>query len=133
MDAFLTVVSLHGRLRNLQGILSSLETIREKVERDVSVATVVSAQKLTQKERDDIKTLITSKFKPNGKLEIVEKVDESLGGGYELFYDDKFHLDNSQKTRAEELSKQIKSAVSSYFATQEDEQRKEFERARITG
>jgi len=133
MDAFLHIVSVNGRLGSLQGILADLETIREKIERDISVATVVSAQPLNSKDREDIKSLIASKFRPQGKLEMIEKVDESLGGGYELFYDDKFHLDNSQKARAEELSKQIKGAVSTYFSTKEDQERRELEKARITG
>lgn len=133
IDAFLNVLVNHSRLSDLSDIVADMKEIRQRVEKDIHLAHIVSAEPLTDKDRADIKKLLTDKFKPDGTLELSEEVDPSLGGGFELFYEDKLHLDNSQRTRSEEISKQIENSVAAYFAKRDEQTRHQLESAKISG
>lgn len=129
MQGFLYAVSTHGRLSSITNIMNTLALMRYQVEKDNQILHIVSAEKLTNKQRDEIQQLIQNKFNPSGNLVLNEMVDPSLGGGYELYYADTFHLDNSQRTISQELSQKIESTVSSYFTEKDKERQESFETA----
>lgn len=129
MQGFLYVVSTHGRLPVITNIMNTLALMRYQVEKDNQILHIVSAEKLTDKQRDEIQQLIQNKFNPSGNLVLNEMVDPSLGGGYELYYADTFHLDNSQRTISQELSQKIENTVSSYFTEKEKERQESFDTA----
>jgi len=119
IDAFLRVLVDNGRLVELPNIIEAFGQIRMKIEDDFHFAQVISAAPLKDNERAEIKNLLSNQFNPQGELVLEESVDESLKGGYELFYEDKYHLDNTQKTRIDEISKTLKQTIKSHLTKTE--------------
>eukprot|EP01114_Cavostelium_apophysatum_P012281 TRINITY_DN272_c0_g1_i1.p1 TRINITY_DN272_c0_g1~~TRINITY_DN272_c0_g1_i1.p1 ORF type:complete len:346 (-),score=87.39 TRINITY_DN272_c0_g1_i1:108-1145(-) len=130
-EAFLVVLASNNRIASLPDILDDLESIKKRVSSNTHVARVVSAKPLTDTEKSEIRTLIRDTFKTNS-VDLVEELDPSVGGGYELFYEDKYHLDNSKRTEMSELQEKIEASVNTYLSEVDEEQLAELEAARQT-
>jgi len=126
---FLDLLVSRNRLTELLNILETLPTVANIIGNDVSTAAVVSAKPLNDSEKEEIYNLVNNQFKPEGGLEIEEHIDPSLKGGYELFYDNKYHLDNSQKSQSEQIMRNLQSAINSYINEKEARDKEEYKRA----
>jgi len=113
--AFLRTLGEMRRLSDLKNILGAIHEIREKVERGVHTALVTSAKPLSDSDRESIRNTIMSTFSPKGEVKIEEEIKPELGGGFEIYYDGKYHLDNTQRSLVSELDEDINSAITSFM------------------
>jgi len=114
MEAFLRTVRDSRRIKDLTEIFRAVPIIRDRIENNVRTATVASAEPLTEAEKESIKDTIQKTFSPDGPVEIIEEIKPELGGGYEIFYDGEYHLDNSQKNLLAELDDEIQQTIDSH-------------------
>jgi len=120
LEAFLRTVAEMRRLADLEVIFESLHEVRSKIERNVHTAVVASAKPLSASEKEAIRKTIMSTFSPQGTVDIEEEIKPELGGGYEIYYDGKYHLDNTQKSLVTELEDDVDAAISAFITKRSD-------------
>lgn len=114
-EAFLAVLSQQNRITDLPDILDELDLITKRLQQASFNARVVSAAPLEAAQRSEIQNVIKQTFDNVGAIELKEEVDPSIGAGYELFVEDEFHLDNTQRTASAELQEIIEESVQTYL------------------
>jgi len=132
-NSFISTLAGANRLQDLPETLVTLQKIREQIQSDSIQARIVSTEKLSDAQREAIKKVIQTKFNPQGNLIIKEEINPKLEGGYEVYYDNKHHFDNSLKTIQSTMVKQINDATNEELANEEKQQLEDLENAKRSG
>ncbi|HQQ93022.1 MAG TPA: ATP synthase F1 subunit delta [Bacteroidia bacterium] len=101
--AFLRLITSKNRENQLEKILNSFEE-QYKTHKNILTAQVTSAMGLDQKTRDKVLELVKSQLK--AEIELVEKVDKDLIGGFVLRVGDK-QIDRSVASDLSTLRKTL--------------------------
>jgi len=121
IESFLRTVGEMRRLSDLPVILNAVQDVREIIERKKKTAIVASARELSEEELNSIKKTIQDTFQPDGTIEIIEEIKPELEGGFEIFYDGKYHLDNSQRSLIADLEDEVDTAIDAFISKRTSE------------
>jgi F-type H+-transporting ATPase subunit delta len=100
---FLAIITENNREKNIPGIFRNLEDLYRKDE-GIKIATLTSAQLLNDSIVAHVKQLVEKEF--NAKVQMKQKIDTSLIGGFVLRVDDK-QYDASISTQLKKIREQL--------------------------
>lgn len=100
---FLLLIAGNKREKNIPGIFRYLEDLYRQ-EEGVKSAVLTSAQPLADEVADEIRKILEKELK--AKIELSQRVDESLIGGFVLRVDDK-QFDASISTQLKKIKEQL--------------------------
>lgn len=105
--AFLNLIAVKMREAYIPEIAASVDE-QYKIRKNITTAKVTSAISLDEKLRKQVLSIV--KQNATGEIELVEKVDPSLIGGFILTIDDK-QVDQSVKRKLNDLRKNFSGSV----------------------
>jgi len=119
-DNWLSFVAKSQYLTFLPEILEEVPKVENALETQSTNARIVTAKTMPESEINQLLNGIKKQFN-NENVNLTTEVDPALVDGYEIYYADKYYLDNSERTRIAQLKSAVKSAVDSYTTNVENE------------